>query len=165
MEMSIIEKAVCEYFGISKLELIPESRKEPGVTRRKIVYYLTRENNSIITYGEMGARYGQDHATVMYAVKTLRGWLETDKDLQDKIDKINDLIEYHHKDDELKKQIHRYQKREWQRKYYSQNREQLLEYRRSWRQRNREKVLLSNNNWKARMKKMNIEWCNNCIQY
>ena len=166
MKIEIIEKAVCRHFGITRRQLRPKSKKEPSsrVIRRQLIYYLTRERNPKITLENIGARYGQNYATVIYAIKTVEGWLESDKLLQSEVKKINDLIEQIEKEEEIKKELRRKQKREWRKKYYQRNKDKMRESDRRWRQENGETVRQSIVNWKNNQKQINLEWCNNCIQ-
>lgn len=81
MDVSIdkVQKSVCEYFNISKDEMLSKSRKRNIVQARQIAMYLSRNlisNCSLSTIGsEIG---GKDHATVLHACMTVSDLMATD---------------------------------------------------------------------------------------
>ena len=75
-----VQENVCEYFNISRDDLLSNSRKRQIVQARQIAMYLCRNlisNCSLSTIGsEIG---GKDHATVMHACMTVSDLMSTDK--------------------------------------------------------------------------------------
>lgn len=75
-----IQDSVCEYFNITRDELLSTSRKRQIVQARQISMYLSRNlltNCSLATIGsETG---GKDHATVLHACNTVSDLMATDR--------------------------------------------------------------------------------------
>ena len=75
-----VQKSVCEYFNITRDNLLSKSRKRQIVQARQICMYLSRNlipNCSLSTIGaETG---GKDHATVLHACSTVADLMSTDK--------------------------------------------------------------------------------------
>ena len=71
---------VCEHFNMSKecLLLNNSSRMREFINVRQFVWYFIREYTRM-SYSEMGAIFNKDHSTALYAVKSLSGLLEFDK--------------------------------------------------------------------------------------
>ena len=75
-----VQTTVCEYFNITRNDLLSKSRKRQIVQARQIAMYLSRSliaNCSLATIGaEIG---GKDHATVLHACMTVSDLMSTDK--------------------------------------------------------------------------------------
>lgn len=75
-----VQRAVCEYFNISRDEIVSSSRRRQIVQARQIAMYLCRSlipNSSLATIGmEIG---GKDHATVLHACSTVADLMSTDR--------------------------------------------------------------------------------------
>lgn len=74
-----VQKAVCDYFSITRDQLLSPSRKRNIVQARQIAMYMSRKliNCSLSTIGsEIG---GKDHATVLHACVTVQDLMSTDK--------------------------------------------------------------------------------------
>jgi len=71
---------VCEYFSTTKeiLEQNNHSRLREYIMIRQFIWYFLREYTRM-SYSELGRIFNKDHATCLYAVKTLAGYLEFDK--------------------------------------------------------------------------------------
>ena len=80
IDIERVQKSVCEYFNISRDDLLSKSRKRQIVQARQIAMYLSRNlisNCSLATIGqEIG---GKDHATVLHACTTVSDLMATDK--------------------------------------------------------------------------------------
>lgn len=78
--ISKVQKMVCEYFNISREDLLSQSRRRHIVQARQIAMYLSRNfipNCSLSTIGaEIG---GKDHATVLHACTTVSDLMSTDR--------------------------------------------------------------------------------------
>ena len=74
-----VQKTVCEYFNISREDILSKSRKRQIVQARQIAMFLSRNlisNCSLATIGqEIG---GKDHATVLHACTTVSDLMSTD---------------------------------------------------------------------------------------
>ena len=74
-----VQKAVCDYFNITREEMLSKTRKRNIVQARQISMYMSRSliNCSLSTIGtETG---GKDHATVLHACTTVADLMSTDK--------------------------------------------------------------------------------------
>lgn len=75
-----IQFAVCEYFNITRDDMVSKSRRRQFVQARQIAMYLCRnmlQNCSLATIGaEIG---GKDHATVLHACTTVQDLMSTDR--------------------------------------------------------------------------------------
>lgn len=60
-----IQKAACEHFGITPLDLSRRCRERSAVRRRWIVMRLYRDLTPM-SYPEIARKFGIDHTTVMY---------------------------------------------------------------------------------------------------
>ena len=80
IDIERVQKSVCEYFNISREDLLSKSRKRQIVQARQIAMFLSRNlisNCSLATIGqEIG---GKDHATVLHACTTVADLMATDK--------------------------------------------------------------------------------------
>jgi chromosomal replication initiator protein len=83
-----VQKVVCDYFNITRDDLLSKTRKRQIVQARQIAMYMSRTliNCSLSTIGaEIG---GKDHATVLHACKTIEERLTIEKSLQEDLEKI-----------------------------------------------------------------------------
>lgn len=75
-----VGRVVCDYFNISREDLLSKSRKRQIVQARQIAMYMSRNlitNCSLATIGsEIG---GKDHATVLHACNTVTDLMSTDR--------------------------------------------------------------------------------------
>ena len=74
-----VQKVVCDYFNITRDDLLSKTRKRQIVQARQIAMYMSRSliNCSLSTIGaEIG---GKDHATVLHACTTVNDLMTTDK--------------------------------------------------------------------------------------
>ena len=80
IDIAKVQRSVCEYFNISREELVSKSRKRQIVQARQIAMYLSRNlisNCSLATIGQETG--GKDHATVLHACTTVSDLMATDK--------------------------------------------------------------------------------------
>ena len=71
-----ILKEVCKYYDMTPRELFRKTRKRRIVRPRHIFYYLASKYtvlplDKIGKHGKIHSNYGQDHATVIHAKKTI----------------------------------------------------------------------------------------------
>ena len=87
-----VQKVVCDYFNISREELVSKTRKRQIVQARQIAMYMSRNliNCSLSTIGsEIG---GKDHATVLHACTTVNDLMSTDKVFRQYVTDIEKML-------------------------------------------------------------------------
>ncbi len=87
-----VQKVVCDYFNITRDELLSKTRKRQIVQARQIAMYMSRTliNCSLSTIGaEIG---GKDHATVLHACTTVSDLMSTDKSFKQYVTDIEKLL-------------------------------------------------------------------------
>ena len=66
-----IQRAVCDYFGVSMDELTGKSREKKIATPRQIGVFLCRKLTSSSTT-DIGRAFNRNHATVLYSSSTVQ---------------------------------------------------------------------------------------------
>lgn len=92
VSMDTVQKTVCDYFGITREDLVSQSRKRQIVQARQIAMYMSRNmiNCSLNTIGsELG---GRDHATVMHACNQVADLIATDKQFKQYVNDIEKIL-------------------------------------------------------------------------
>ena len=87
-----VQKVVCDYFNITRDELLSKTRKRQIVQARQIAMYMSRSliNCSLSTIGaEIG---GKDHATVLHACTTVNDLMTTDKTFKQYVTDIEKML-------------------------------------------------------------------------
>ena len=87
-----VQKVVCDYFNISREDLVSKTRKRQIVQARPIAMYMSRNliNCSLSTIGsEIG---GKDHATVLHACTTVNDLMTTDKSFRQYVTDIEKML-------------------------------------------------------------------------
>ena len=87
-----VQKVVCDYFNITRDELLSKTRKRQIVQARQIAMYMSRSliNCSLSTIGaEIG---GKDHATVLHACSTVNDLMSTDKTFKQYVTDIEKML-------------------------------------------------------------------------
>jgi len=87
-----VQKVVCDYFNITKDDLLSKTRKRQIVQARQIAMYMSRNliNCSLSTIGsEIG---GKDHATVLHACNTVNDLMTTDKSFRQYVTDIEKML-------------------------------------------------------------------------
>ena len=87
-----VQKAVCQYFNITRDTLLSKSRKRQIVQARQIAMYMSRNllNCSLSTIGsEIG---GKDHATVLHACTTVQDLMSIDKTFRQYVTDIEKML-------------------------------------------------------------------------
>lgn len=87
-----VQKAVCDYFCITRDTLLSKSRKRQIVQARQIAMYMSRTliNCSLATIGaEIG---GKDHATVLHACTTVADLMTFDKTFRQYVTDIEKML-------------------------------------------------------------------------
>ena len=85
-------KAICETLGITEMEFHNTSKKAILVDARFIAMHLCVENK-LGTLEEIGFRCGdKNHATVLWAVKQSKQWVEYNSAYREKYEKCKDRM-------------------------------------------------------------------------
>ncbi|MBO5498365.1 MAG: chromosomal replication initiator protein DnaA [Bacteroidales bacterium] len=87
-----VQKVVCDYFNITRDDLLSKTRKRQIVQARQIAMYMARTllNCSLSTIGaEIG---GKDHATVLHACTTVNDLMTTDKTFKQYVTDIEKML-------------------------------------------------------------------------
>ena len=90
--IDMVQKVVCDYFNITRDELLSKTRKRQIVQARQISMYMSRSliNCSLSTIGaETG---GKDHATVLHACTTVNDLMSTDKTFKQYVSDIEKIL-------------------------------------------------------------------------
>ena len=87
-----VQKVVCDYFNITRDDLLSKTRKRQIVQARQIAMYMSRNliSCSLSTIGsEIG---GKDHATVLHACTTVSDLMSTDKTFRQYVTDIEKML-------------------------------------------------------------------------
>jgi chromosomal replication initiator protein len=86
--VELIQHEVCRYFGISRADLIGQSRSKGFAYPRQVAMYLCREitDESLPKIGR--AFGGRDHSTVMHATSKIANLINSDRDAFNQIHEI-----------------------------------------------------------------------------
>jgi len=86
--VDLIQKAVCEYFGLKVQELKTKKRTKEVANARQIAMYLAKQLTQL-SLSEIGRCFGgKDHATVIYACKQTADRRHRDENLNKSIENI-----------------------------------------------------------------------------
>jgi hypothetical protein len=91
MLINFCKEVVCRYYGKEASYLDTPSRKHEYVKVRQVCMYMIR-NIFKVGYNRMVIDFKKDHATIIYSVKTIQGFLEYDKDLQKEINDLHKIL-------------------------------------------------------------------------
>jgi chromosomal replication initiator protein len=87
-----VQRVVCDYFNVTRDDLLSKTRKRNIVQARQIAMYMSRNliNVSLSTIGaEIG---GKDHATVLHACSTVSDLMSTDKTFRQYVNDIEKIL-------------------------------------------------------------------------
>ena len=92
--IDLIQTTVCQFFKISKNEMLSARRSRYLVRPRQTAIYLTKLLTSK-SLPEIGRSFSnRDHTTVIHSVKTIERLRQEDKDLNSNIDNLRNKILY-----------------------------------------------------------------------
>lgn len=86
-----IQSIIEDYYKITHSELIGKSRSKKIAFARQICFYLCRTILDI-PYVELGKKFDRDHATVLYSVNKIEQNLLKDRELEEDIEVLKNLI-------------------------------------------------------------------------
>ncbi len=91
--VDFIQRCVSEEFAISLHELKTRRRNKNIVMPRQVAMYLSRELTDL-SLPEIGDNFGgKDHTTVLHSYNKIKGLVNTNQPLKDKIDRIIKVIQ------------------------------------------------------------------------
>lgn len=82
---------VCDHFHISFDELNTNSRKRDIVYPRQVIMYFLWEF-TLPTFKTVGEVFHRDHTTVMYSISTINNIMETNKDVFNEIEYLQQKV-------------------------------------------------------------------------
>ncbi|MDD3877806.1 MAG: chromosomal replication initiator protein DnaA [Bacteroidales bacterium] len=92
VSIDLIQKIVCDYFKVSVNMLNSTSRKREIVQARQLAMYFSKKHTKS-SLQNIGTRCGnKDHATVLYACRTVNNLIETDKQFSKSVEEIDKII-------------------------------------------------------------------------
>ena len=90
--IELIQETVCKYFDLDPKVLQLKCRKREIVQARQISMYLSKKLTDL-SYSHIGNIIGRkDHATVLYACKTIGEQMDIDKKLRTSIEEIEQQL-------------------------------------------------------------------------
>lgn len=87
----MIEKIVCEYFGVTKYQIMQKSRDVEFCRPRQIIMYFYRKYTKY-SLEKISMMFNKDHATVVHSCKTINNLIDTEKEFAFKIKELDKLI-------------------------------------------------------------------------
>ena len=92
--VDFIQRCVTEEFGITLAELKTRRRNKTIVLPRQVAMYLSRELTDL-SLPEIGEFFGgKDHTTVLHSYNKIKGELNSNPSLQDKVERIIQVIKH-----------------------------------------------------------------------
>ncbi len=94
LTIDYIVNVVADFYGIEPKVIKSKARSREIVLARQIAMYLSREftDASLTKIGsEIG---GRDHSTVLYACKTIKNLMESDKNIKQRVESIVSRLKY-----------------------------------------------------------------------
>ena len=93
VSMEKVQQSVCEYFNITREELVSKSRRRQIVQARQIAMYLCRSLISNCSLASIGSEIGgKDHATVLHSCATVADLMSTDKVFRKYVNDIENML-------------------------------------------------------------------------
>lgn len=90
--VSVIQREVCRFYGISHADLIGSKRSQPIVYPRQIAMYLSRELTDL-SLPSIGREFGgRDHTTVMHAQSKIQKMMSQQRDVYNQIQTLTNVI-------------------------------------------------------------------------
>ena len=87
-----IVNCVSRYYRVSENQILTRNRKKEVAFARQVAMYLSKEMTNL-TFESIGLNFGgKDHATVIYAHKTIKELLKKDSSLNSQISEIKENI-------------------------------------------------------------------------
>lgn len=88
-----VQKSVCDYFSISRSDLVSRTRKRNIVQARQIAMYISKKHVANVSLSTIGAEIGgKDHATVLHACRTVSDLMDTDRTFRQYVTDIEKML-------------------------------------------------------------------------
>lgn len=78
---------VCNEFGVNKDELFTKTRKREIVDARNVCMAIMRDYTPA-SFQRIGEYFFRDHATVLFATKSVQNHYQTEKEFRDRYDRV-----------------------------------------------------------------------------
>ncbi len=92
ISLSHIQSAVCNYFNVSKADLISNKRSQSIVYPRHIAVYLSRELTDL-SLPKIGSSFGgRDHSTIMHSISKVEKMMNESRDIYNQVREITSKI-------------------------------------------------------------------------
>jgi chromosomal replication initiator protein len=92
ISIQVIQTEVCQYFGITKAQLIGNKRSQSIVYPRQVAMYLARELTDF-SLPRIGEEFGgRDHTTVLYAISKIHNMLNSQREVYNQIQELTNRI-------------------------------------------------------------------------
>lgn len=93
ISIDLIQKVVCDFFGLPLEQIKTKTRKREIVQARQLAMYFSKKHtkSSLATIGLQCGN--KDHATVLHACKTVSNLIETDKNFEIYVNEIDKKIQ------------------------------------------------------------------------
>jgi chromosomal replication initiator protein len=84
---------VCKNLNVSFEQLSgPRGRTDIVVSRYILCHFLYKY--TIMNKSDIGKKLNRDHTTIMYGLKEVQAWIETDEKIRNTVDKLRALFEF-----------------------------------------------------------------------
>jgi hypothetical protein len=95
--MEFILDIVQSYFNVGEDYYRRRTRKYDIVLPRQIAMYLIRKHTSL-SLSDIGVKFGnKDHATVLHGVRKVKGYMDVDRDIKNKVNDIDKIVKFKNK--------------------------------------------------------------------
>ncbi len=86
-----LRDAVCAVYNISQEQLESTNRKSNVVSAKRMFFYFLRRHY-FLPYAKISSVFGMNHATVIHHHKTMKGYLEYDKETILEYIRVRDMV-------------------------------------------------------------------------
>lgn len=88
-----IQREVCRYFNVSRVDFASSRRARKIVRPRQIAFYLARSLTGY-TLPEIGRRFGnKDHTTVLHGIRAMERLMKSDRSIAEAITELTAILE------------------------------------------------------------------------
>ena len=87
-----VQKVVCDYFNITRDDLLSKTRKRQIVQARQIAMYLCKQHTKSPLTVIGSSIGGRNHATVLHSCKAVADMIDTDKQFKAQMEEIEKLV-------------------------------------------------------------------------
>lgn len=91
LTLESIFKTVCDYYGFDYEAAIGRTKKRELVEVRQVFCFFARKNTDN-GYNAIGKFIGKNHATAIYAVRTIENLVDSDKGVRIRVKEISNIL-------------------------------------------------------------------------